>query len=91
MDCKGCRTSLNIKKYYITKKCIIVNNSPQRNCPCQRCLVKSSCKVQCEDFINLIKSIHAFKTISYNYKNIQAGSYGFPTINPAYERVFPEI
>ena len=86
MDCKGCRTAVNIKKYYWTKLCIIVNNAPKRNCPCQQCLVKTSCTVQCKDFVNLIKSIHKIG-VSYNYKGIQADSYGFPTMHPTYQRI----
>ena len=90
MNCKGCMSNIKIRKL-TNKECLIIRCAPKRKCPCQRCLVKCSCSVQCEDFINLLKSIFKFKTIGYDYKCIQANSYGFSTLNPTYRRIYPEV
>ena len=90
MNCKGCLTAIRMKTFE-RKICVIANNAPKRNCPCQQCLVKTTCDKQCEDFITLLKSIHKFKKLSYDYKKIVAESYGFSTINPTYKQLYPEV
>ena len=83
MNCKGCLTK-NAMKEFEPKKCLIVSNAPNRNCPCQTCLVKSMCTSQCQEYIDLINSIHQID-ISYDYKYIHKRDWGFDS-NPMYKR-----
>ncbi len=90
MKCKGCMTSTKLRIYDLNK-CVIKNNSPKKSCPCYKCLVKTSCSVQCQDFKDVIKSIFNIK-MGYNYKGVVSDT--FPHINsharPYYHRIIGE-
>ena len=87
MNCKGCAT-VRLLECYEMDKCIIRNNAPKRNCPCETCLIKTTCFVQCDKFFDLIVSIFNMKP-SYDYKNIdptELESY-YNSIIPYYRRL----
>jgi hypothetical protein len=69
IKCRGCLTSIIARSHTQTKKCVIKNNAPKKKCPCQKCLVKTTCGNQCEEFEATVKSIFNFK-LSYDYKAI---------------------
>ncbi len=81
MNCKGCATARDLAKYEETKQCVIINNSPERNCPCQECLVKAICVLHCEKFKKLFFMIFGIEP-SYDYKCI---NHEQPMFKPYYK------
>ena len=75
--CKGCKTSrLLFENGIKLSKCIVKNNAPKRKCPCEDCLIKVTCYIQCDNFSQCVKSIFNIH-ISYNYKYIIQPRYSF--------------
>ena len=88
MGCEGCKTKIDFRDYTIIDKCIIKNNAPKRKCPCQPCVIKPMCNVQCKQFNDLVVSIFKIET-SYDYKGLlkEPKSYnGNPVARPYYNR-----
>jgi len=84
-DCKGCLTNILVRNYKEINKCIIKNNAPKRTCPCQKCLVKTNCNKQCEEFKETTTSIWGYK-LSNDYKAVYNAtvSYG---LKPYYHTI----
>ncbi len=70
MSCKGCRTYRTVNSGYVMDKCIIKNNAPKKSCPCELCIVKTTCNRTCNDFDRAARSIFKMK-LWYDYKNIE--------------------
>jgi len=92
IPCKGCLTNIIARKHTKTNKCIIKTNAPKRTCPCQKCLVKTTCNDQCEEFKETVTTIFSFK-LSYDYKAVvDPPLYGLERqrgyfIRPYYKRI----
>jgi len=71
MNCNGCATARDIKRFLDINECVIKHNAPKRACPCEICLVKTTCQTRCESFNNLFKSIFKCPP-SYDYKCISS-------------------
>lgn len=69
MNCKGCRTEGLIEEHSVTKACVVKQNAPKRNCPCEDCIVKTACFNQCDKFQSLVRSIFNLP-LSYDYKYV---------------------
>jgi hypothetical protein len=85
MNCKGCKTKINTIKFKNITTCIIETNAPKRKCPCELCVVKPMCSIQCKPFYDLVVSIFKM-SISYDYKGVCKGSPNFRTLIPYYNR-----
>jgi hypothetical protein len=88
MSCKGCKTKIDASQFIRVNKCIIRTNTPNKNCPCEVCVIKPMCSDQCEDFYNLLVSIFKI-SLSYDYKSVSPDK---PTAHliyqPYYRRLF---
>lgn len=93
MQCNGCFTKITIDKFkYIeVSECVLKANAPKKKCPCQNCIVKVTCKTQCDAFALAVHTIfNSAKKLSYDYKAIDEGagsSYSGRKVRPYYKRI----